>query len=376
MNNNEAAYWVALAHMPRWTYKKKNELAIEFYYKKKISIIDFFHLDESDWRELYNLDTDDILTLKQAIIDLPNLAFLVESMYSQGYEIIPLISPDYSLTLGTNLSRNNTPTILYIKGNKELLKRDSVAIVGSRKASDIALNFTDEIACKAVAERKVVVSGFAKGVDRQALDSALKYNGESIIVLPQGIMTFTTGFKTYYREIIAGRVLIVSTFFPKSPWQKELAMARNSTIYGLAKEIYVAESDNKGGTWSGVMDGLRKNRDIYVRYPQINEKNANLELINRGAKPFGKSSEIIVSNSVCEACTPYNATDSIEDEIIKILKVEFLPSKDLLSRLKLDWTDARMKKQLRSMQSVLEFKIKNKIYFKLKDMEETSLFSE
>ncbi len=130
---------------------------------------------------------------------------------------------------------------------------------------------------------KVVVSGFAKGVDKQALDSAIKYKGQSIIVLPQGITTFQSGFKTYYKQIVGGDVLVLSTFPPKSVWSTGLAMARNPIIYGLSDEIYVAESSEKGGTWSGVIDGLRKGRKIYVRKPELNEKNANLLLIQKGA---------------------------------------------------------------------------------------------
>jgi predicted Rossmann fold nucleotide-binding protein DprA/Smf involved in DNA uptake len=51
----------------------------------------------------------------------------------------------------------------------------------------------------------------------------------------------------------------------------------------LAEEIYVAESNDKGGTWTGVMDGLKKGRTIYVRQPESDEKNANQLLIAKGA---------------------------------------------------------------------------------------------
>ncbi len=57
------------------------------------------------------------------------------------------------------------------------------------------ITFTDNIAKLASKNFKVVVSGFAKGVDKQALDSAINYKGQSIIVFPQGIMTFGSGFK-------------------------------------------------------------------------------------------------------------------------------------------------------------------------------------
>jgi len=98
------------------------------------------------------------------------------------------------------------------------------------------------------------VSGFAKGVDRQALDSAVSAGGKSIIVLPQGIMTFGSGFKQYFKHIAQGRVLVMSTFAPNAPWSVEFAMARNAVIYGMASKIYVAQSDDKGG------DLVRRNR--------------------------------------------------------------------------------------------------------------------
>lgn len=60
-------------------------------------------------------------------------------------------------------------------------------------------------------------------------------------------------------------------------------MARNPIIYGFSEEIYVAQSSNSGGTWEGVMDGLKKGRKIYVRNPENNEKSANSLLINKGA---------------------------------------------------------------------------------------------
>jgi predicted Rossmann fold nucleotide-binding protein DprA/Smf involved in DNA uptake len=281
----DASYWIALAHLPQGRIARINELIIKFYHENKISIEDFFHLSETDWRSNYNLNEKEISDLQTAKLELPNNAFLAEDMLNQGYEIIPIISSDYSKTLKENLKSTYSPPVLYVKGDKQMLGEKSLAIVGSRDASEISLQFTDNIAKLASKQFKVIVSGFAKGVDKQALDSAIKHIGRSIIVLPQGIMTFSTGFKKYYQQIVEGNVLVLSTFHPKVPWRVELAMARNPIIYGLADEIYVAESNEKGGTWSGVIDGLRKGRKIFVRKPEPDEKNANELLIQKGAVP-------------------------------------------------------------------------------------------
>ncbi|MBP1672505.1 MAG: putative Rossmann fold nucleotide-binding protein uptake [Bacteroidetes bacterium] len=282
--NNEAAYWITLAHLPKWGYVKLNNLIIRFFHENNLSIEAFFQLSEQEWKSDYNLEYKDVEDLKKAKNDIPNHAFLAETLMNEGYELIPITSPLYSKTLKENL-KYNAPSLLYVKGNTAILQEDSIAIVGSRNASALSLDFTDHIAKKAGEENKVVVSGFAKGVDLKALDSIIQYRGKSIIVLPQGIMTFGSGFRKYYQQIINGNVLVISTFFPKAPWQAELAMARNPIIYGLASEIYVAESSEKGGTWSGVIDGLRKNRKIFVRIPESYELTANPLLIQKGAIP-------------------------------------------------------------------------------------------
>ena len=127
---------------------------------------------------------------------MPRLAFIAEQLQNEGFQIIPINSTDYPVALKRNFRKSKVLRLsFYIKGRKGLLQEDAVAIVGSRKAGDKALSFTDHVAKKSVKEFKVVVSGFAKGVDKQALDSTIEANGKSIIVLPQGILTFQSGFK-------------------------------------------------------------------------------------------------------------------------------------------------------------------------------------
>lgn len=377
--NNEAAYWIALAHLPRWGHLMINNLIVRFYHEQKLSIEDFFHLSENDWKNQFGLEYKEIEDLKNAKSELANNAFLAESLNNEGYELIPIISPEYSKTLKENLKATHAPALLYIKGNKQIMHEKSIAIVGSRSASDKSLEFTDNIAKLASKQYKVVVSGFAKGVDKQALDSAINYKGQSIIVLPQGIATFGSGFKKYYKQLVDGDVLVLSTFFPKSPWKVELAMARNPVIYGLADEIYVAESAEKGGTWSGVVDGLRKNRKIYVRKPEASEINANNLLIEKGAvavdfngipikdyKPI--ESDLLIS-VFKEPLVNY------ENKILELLRTGEYAVKDILKKLQLNWTEKKLRDFLKAQKGV-EITNKKPLHFTMKDsaFKQKSLF--
>ena len=355
--NKELTYWLALAHVPKIQTKKKNEIIVRLFEKGK-TIIDFFEFEQSVWENDYKLNQSEIVLFEEAKKELSTYAFMVEDLLEQGYSILPITSQDYSPTLKKNLGRTYAPPVIYTKGNLQIMKEKSIAIVGSRKANDISLEFTDNIAKNASKDYKVVVSGFAKGVDKQALDSAIKYKGQSIIVLPQGIATFQSGFKKHYKQIIDGDVLVLSTFYPKAPWSVQLAMARNPIIYGLASEIYVAESSEKGGTWSGVMDGLRKGRTIYIRKPNSREKNANNILISKGGKAVDNEGNLTSYEIKEETKSIVSEPDfnNTEEKIIEFLKTGVFPAKIIVDTLKIDWSSRKVTDFLKARQDILTVK--------------------
>ena len=374
----DAAYWIAFAHLPKWRYSRLNELLNKIYNENNLTLEDFFSLSEKERTEQFELiekEAEDILKSKK---ELPNHAFLAENLSNQGFELTTVLSPDYSQTLIRNYKQGYSPVLFYVKGNKKILKEKSVAIVGSRNANEISIKFTDNIAKKASKEYKVVVSGFAKGVDKQALDSAIKFKGQSIIVLPQGVLTFGSGYKEYYKQIVDGNVLVLSAYHPKTPWRAELAMARNSLIYGLADEIYVAESGETGGTWSGVIDGLRRGRKIFVRQPESNENNANELLIQKGAFAVDMNGNEI--KSLYEKIKSTEELPLIKDSLVNLdekiklhLNGKSLSAKELKAKLNLDWTTNKLSNYLKKLSFVVHHKEKKSIRYVVN--EQSSLFN-
>ncbi len=354
---HEFAYWMALSHLPNWGNEKINRLIIQIIDNYKISFAEFFELNAEELKHEFKLNDRQAKDIEQAKIDLPNYSFLSESLIEQGFRIIPVNSKEYSSTLKQNLKIQNAPPILYVKGNTKLLNEPSVAIVGSRRASERSLEFTRNIAKKCAENYEVVVSGFAKGVDKTALDATLEYNGYSIVVLPQGILTFGGGIKKYYKKIIEGDVLILSAYHPNAPWSVGLAMDRNKYIYGLAYTIYVAESDSKGGTWTGVLDGLKKGRKIFIRKPEPGEKNANNLLIMKGALPVDFYGNPVKENG-----------NTIEEKLKEILSQKALPLEAVKNALKseIEIQDKELRKVLTDIDFIDSKKIKGKTYYFLK----------
>lgn len=357
IEDKEAAFWMEFAHLPKWRTERINRLIVDILHNKKISFTDFFKMSQAGWQAEFSLsvrEADDLLNAKN---ELPNYSFLAESLLEQGFELIPINSDYYPTVLKQNLKLKYSPPLLYTKGNNKLLNEDTVAIVGSRNASDISLKFTKQIAQNCAKNYQVVVSGFAKGIDKTALDSTLEVNGHSIIVLPQGIMTFGSGFKKYYKQIIEGDVLVLSTYHPKAPWSVGLAMGRNVYIYGLAKKIYVAESNSNGGTWAGVIDGLKKGRKIFVRKPEPGESNANQLLIQKGAIPVNMNGEVIETSQ---------DFDTLEIKIKETLSTAPLTAKQIKEQLALDIDSRKLSNMLKEFDFVTSEKKNKRLFFRLK----------
>ena len=90
---NEIAYWIALAHLPRWRHEKINALIIKIIHEEKISLGDFFNSPAVDWSQKYQLSDKDISDLQNTQKELPNYSFLAEDLLEQGYKVISINSP-------------------------------------------------------------------------------------------------------------------------------------------------------------------------------------------------------------------------------------------------------------------------------------------
>nr|MBP7820295.1 DNA-processing protein DprA [Methanofastidiosum sp.] len=222
----------------------------------------------------------------------------------QGLMVIRPDNPSYPKKL---LDKKYAPS-LYCKGNSNLLNAKSVAIVGSRNASEEGLKLAKGIA-KALATRGInIVSGYAKGIDTNAHLGALEANGTTTMVLSSGIMGFYR--KTEFSDISDWdeRTLLVSQFEPNANWSGQNAMIRNRTVCSLANAVIVIESglerDQNGkmsGSFNAAKTALEMNIPVFVISPTFfkNPPPGNSEIIKRGGieiDPKGKILDMILKH--------------------------------------------------------------------------------
>ena len=199
------------------------------------------------------------------------LAAAVDHWSTRAIWVISRFDDDYPHHFRTRLPASY-PLLLYGCGDRSLLNRGGLAVVGPRQADDKALEFAQWMGALTARTGLPLISGGARGVDRGAMTGALEAGGQTVGVLAgkleKEIMTRDR------RDWIADeQMLMVSPYDPGAGFHPGAAMGRNRLIYNLADAALAVEADPEGGgTRAGAMNQLEANRKqpdrrvpVYVR---------------------------------------------------------------------------------------------------------------
>jgi DNA processing protein len=185
------------------------------------------------------------------------------------------------------------PPLLHLLGDPAVADLPSIAIVGSRDASDDALRLTRSLAA-AVSQSRTVISGYAKGVDTEAHLGALSAGGTTTVVLSYGLFHYRT--KMAMRDFPPDRMLIITAFPPNMPWRAHAAMSRNDLVVALADVVVVIRAHEKGGTVDAARKALQhKVPLVVVDWASSNtQHDGNRDLLREGAIPAPATADGII----------------------------------------------------------------------------------
>jgi len=262
----EQACWLLLTYESGLTTRIINEIIVAWCYQGKRSLQEFFATSQQEWSDTCHLGAENVKKLEQAKEKLVGQAFLVEQLSHDHIHLLTVLDDNYPHLLKTSLKREQTPPLLFYAGDLRILERQTIAIIGSRKAGEESLAFTRAVSSYLAMQGANIISGNARGVDRTAYEGATSTEGCTTVVLPHGIRKLSgVQWRALLAKIEAGKVLLLSQFHPDAQWVVSRAMERNKVVTGLAQIVIVAESDTEGGTWAGATGALRQNRPLYVR---------------------------------------------------------------------------------------------------------------
>lgn len=209
-----------------------------------------------------------------------------------GIAIVPFTEANYPARLRMIA---DPPPFLYVKGNILADDDKSVAIVGSRSASEYGRRIARDLARGLASLGFTVVSGMARGIDGTAHDSALQAGGRTIAVLGSGVeRAYPPEHEMLYRRIGESGAVISELPIGTRPMAFNFP-ARNRLISGLSLGVVVVEATEKSGSLITATLAVEQGREVFAVPGEVGSSRSRgaHRLIRQGAKLVETVGDII-----------------------------------------------------------------------------------
>ncbi len=168
---------------------------------------------------------------------------------SHSCHVLTRVSEGYPLTLHKRLGLD-APGSLWMKGDLAILDTPAVSLVGSRELRAENREFAREAGRQAALQGYTLISGNARGADREAQDSCLQHGGKVISVVADGLPDKMPGENMLY----------LSEDGYDLSFSAQRAHSRNRVIHAMPTlGVLVAQCNLfAGGTWQGTKKNLKR----------------------------------------------------------------------------------------------------------------------
>lgn len=163
----------------------------------------------------------------------------------------------------------NAPILLFVQGTLAGLDDElSIAVVGTRNASQYGLNAADRICRDLCGLGTIIVSGLALGIDAAAHNAAIESGGKTIGVLACGHMVdYPAPHTQMKKKIIETGGAIVSELLPTAGVSSNYFHERNRLISGLAMGTVIAEAPLQSGSLITAEYASQQGRELFCIPP-------------------------------------------------------------------------------------------------------------
>ncbi|MES2620473.1 MAG: DNA-processing protein DprA [Bacteroidota bacterium] len=159
---------------------------------------------------------------------------------------------------------NDSPVLLYYKGNADLNANKVVGIVGTRKATAYGKEVTKKLVAELSAQNVLVVSGLAYGIDIASHNAALENNLKTVGVLGHGLNTiYPSQHKPTAKKMVECGGLLTE-YTSSNDMHPSNFPNRNRIVAGISDAIVVIESAIKGGAVLTANIANSYNRDVFA----------------------------------------------------------------------------------------------------------------
>jgi DNA processing protein len=185
----------------------------------------------------------------------------VESWEAEGIHVISVMDDAYPENLRTVHDR---PPLLFVRGHLEARDQRSVAVVGTRSATDEGLRRAAMVARGLAEAGYVVVSGLAEGVDSAAHRATIEAGGRTIAVIGTGHHHYFPKSNAELQRHLSAASAVVSQFLPDQGPRRWSFPQRNAVMSGFARATVVIEASHTSGAKMQARLALEHGRPVFL----------------------------------------------------------------------------------------------------------------
>ena len=228
------------------------------------------------------LDTDNAVAVDEAL----------SWVRAPDHHIVTLADPAYPAAL---LEIPDPPSVLYVVGRIDLLKRPALAIVGSRNPTPQGMLNAEQFAGVLADAGLTITSGMALGIDAAAHRGALASGGDTIAFVGTGADRIYPARNKELAQEIGAKGTIVSEFPLGTPVTAFNFPRRNRLISGLALGVLVVEAAMESGSLITARLAGEQGREVFAIPGSIHSPQSRgcHRLIKQGAKLVETAQDVL-----------------------------------------------------------------------------------
>lgn len=159
---------------------------------------------------------------------------------------------------------DDSPLLLYSKGNFNPNPQRVVSIVGTRAATEYGKRLCEELIQSFVANNIQVISGMAYGIDVCAHQACVKHNVQTVGVLGHGLDRMYPSVHRKIADQLMENGGLLTEFISGTKPDRENFPMRNRIVAGMADATIVVESKKTGGSLITAELANEYNRDVFA----------------------------------------------------------------------------------------------------------------
>lgn len=206
------------------------------------------------------------------------------------------------------------PLCLYVRGKLPDFSYNSLAVVGSRRATIYGRKMAKHLTEAAVLAGWKIISGLAFGIDAIAHQAAVEAGGITVAVLGGGLARIhPQEHVPLAREIIENGGAVISEFPMKFPVNRQSFPRRNRIVSGLSEAVLIVEAGLKSGALITADLAMEQGKDVFAVPGHVDNPQAKgcHKLIKQGAKLTEDFSDILDD---CERLPGFDFGDEVREK--------------------------------------------------------------